>query len=277
MTRYLILCISVLCFFSMSCRRQKLKKSIIEIRTNNETKPDLENNASVVLEKINEKFSFKIPTTDFETCKIKSKISINSSKLRQTIPANINIKKDSVIWISVSLMLEVARVNITPDTIQILDKLNRKYYGTSFKSLSKMFDFDIDFQILQSALLGNLPIKPNKEDIYSDENNFLKLSQKRKEVTFENKFEKENLKLYLIDAKDASSQAEMQLAFKNYIKESDRFIPTLIQILFTSTQKGEQTSIDFEHTKFDFLDRNLRFPFNVPKGYDVEEMPGLKN
>jgi Domain of unknown function (DUF4292) len=267
---FFVLSFSIL--FSTSCRRQKLKKSIIEISTQAEKK---EESKLPEAEKVKEKYSFKVPNVDFETCKIKSKVTFTSPKLRQTIPVTMHVKKDSVIWMSVSLLLEVARINITPDTIQILDKLNRKYYATSFKSLSKMFEFDIDFQILQSALFGNLPIKPNEEDVYFDEIKNFRLSQKRKDVTFENKFDKDNMKLFLVEAKDSVSQSQMELSFKNYVKESDYFVPNLIQLLFISGQNGERTNIDFEHSKFDFLDRNLRFPFSVPKGYEIMEMPGL--
>ena len=271
MNKIALLSFSLIVLLLGACRRQKLKKSIIEINTQadkavvKETPP---------VELVKEKYTFVVPNTDFETCKIKSKVTFNNSKLNQTIPATIHIKKDSIIWISVSLVLEVARVNITPDTVQILDKLNRKYYGTSFKSLSKMFDFEVDFQILQAALLGNLPIKPNADDLYFDENKTLRLSQKRKELSFENKIDKENLKLYLIEAKDAQSKSEMNLSFKNYVKEGDNFVPTLIQMIFTSGQYADKTQLEFVHSKFDFLDRNIRFPFNVPKGYQVMDMPG---
>jgi Domain of unknown function (DUF4292) len=272
MNKILFVFLSVLVIFSTSCRRQKLKKSIIEISTSAEKK---EETKLPEIEKLKDKYTFKVPEVDFETCKIKSKVTFNSSKLRQTVPVTIHVKKDSIIWMSVSLLLEVARINITPDTIQILDKLNRKYYSTSFKSLSKMFEFDVDFQILQSALLGNMPIKTNDEDLYFDEVKNFRLSQKRKNVTFENKFDKDDMKLFLVEAKDSVSRAQMDLSFKNYVRESDYFVPNLIQLLFISGQNGDRTNIDFEHSKFDFLDRNLRFPFNVPKGYEVMDMPGL--
>jgi Domain of unknown function (DUF4292) len=272
MNKLIYIFLSVLVLFSTACRRHKLKKSIIEISTQGEKKED---SKLPEIEKKADKFTFNVPNVNFETCKIKSKVTFNSPKLRQTIPVTIHVKKDSIIWISVSLMLEVARINITPDTIQILDKLNRKYYSTSFKSLSKMFEFDVDFQILQSALLGNLPIKPNLNDLYFEEAKNFRLSQKRKNVTFENKFDKDNMKLFLVEAKDSVSKAQMELSFKNYVKESDFFVPNLIQLLFIGGQNGEKTNIDFEHSKFDFLDRNLRFPFNVPKGYEIMEMPGL--
>ncbi len=256
-----------------ACKRQKLKKSIIEINTQAD-KPVVKEKPKI--EAVKEKFTFVVPNTDFETCKIKSKVTFNNNKINQTIPATIHIKKYSIIWISVSLVLEVARINITPDTVQILDKLNRKYYGTSFKTLSKMFDFEVDFQILQAALLGNIPIKPNAEDLYFDENKTLRLSQKRKELSFENKVDKDNLKLFLIEAKDAQSKSEMNLSFKNYVKEVDNLVPTLIQIVFLSGQYREKTEVEFVHSKFDFLDRNIRFPFNIPKGYQIMALPGLE-
>ena len=70
---------------------------------------------------------------------------------------NIRIRKDSLIWISVSSIMgvEAARAEITPDTIKIMDKINSVYYISDIDSLSEKFDVDADFETLQSLLVGN--------------------------------------------------------------------------------------------------------------------------
>jgi hypothetical protein len=271
--RFIIyICLLGVLLSSSGCRRNKLKKSIIELSSDSEKVEPKKDSLETKIESasaVKEKFVFPITETDFETCKIKSKVSLNSSKIKQTIPANIHIKKDSIIWVSVSLGLEAARAIITPDTIQLLDRLNRKTYCTSFKGLSKMFGFDIEFQIFQAALLGNLPIKTNEKDVFSEEISYLKLLQERNGIELENRLSKDDKKLYLITAANPKLKSNMEISYKNFISENQSLIPTLIQILFLSGKDGEKTTIDFEHSKFDFLDRNLRFPFNVPKNYEV--------
>lgn len=70
---------------------------------------------------------------------------------------NIRIRKDSLIWMSVSSVIgvEAARAEITPDTIKFMDKINSHYYIGEMDSLAEKFDVDADFETLQSLLIGN--------------------------------------------------------------------------------------------------------------------------
>jgi len=93
-----------------------------------------------------------------------------STKLRakykaedKNIPAinlDVRIKKDSAIWISASpaigFKLEVARILITPNRVQALDKFNKKYYDEDFSFIRQYIDYPFDFNTLQSLLFGYL-------------------------------------------------------------------------------------------------------------------------
>lgn len=70
---------------------------------------------------------------------------------------NIRIRKDSLIWMSVSSVIgvEAARAEITPDSIKFMDKINSLYYIGDMDSLQEKFDVDADFETLQSLLIGN--------------------------------------------------------------------------------------------------------------------------
>jgi hypothetical protein len=118
-----------------SCRSHKMKKNSIVLGTVTATADSvIVKKDSVVLAEIpvEEKVFFETKEIDFEKLKIKSKISIKTAKIDQNIPATIHVKKDSVIWISIAIGLEAARVSINPDSIFLLDRLNRKYYKVSF-------------------------------------------------------------------------------------------------------------------------------------------------
>ncbi|MGL4632398.1 MAG: DUF4292 domain-containing protein [Leadbetterella sp.] len=275
-TLYLFLLLGVINF--SSCRRQKLKKSIIELSAQAEKKQETIPTPTPDSSQTQpQKFSFVINDKKFETCKLKSKVNINSPKLNQTLPANVHVRRDSIIWISVALGLEVARISISPDTIQILDRLNRKYYGTSFQELSTQLQFDINFQILQAAIFGNVPLDLKPSDSFKNLENYVLLEQERNGISFNNRFDKSTNTLYYVEANDPKSNTQLECQFKNFVSESDQLVPTFIQMIFKDLIHNEQTTITFEHSKFDFLDRDIRFPFNVPKGYRIEKVPGLKN
>ena len=258
-----------------SCRSHKMKKNSIVLGTVNATVDSvIVKKDSVVLAEIpvEEKVFFETKEIDFEKLKIKSKISIKTAKIDQNIPATIHVKKDSVIWISIAIGLEAARVSINPDSIFLLDRLNRKYYKVSFKELSDNFDFDLDFNMIQSLLVGNLPIKIDSIDIYKKLTEFNSISQKRNEVEIENRFDLEKSKLFYINATDKKTNTKLNIDYKSFINEDNKLVPTIISLLISGKNEAK---IEFEHSKFDFLDRNIRFPFNIPKGYSLEKIPNF--
>ncbi len=258
-----------------SCRSHKMKKNSIVLGTPTTTADSVVvKKDSVLLAEIpkEEKVFFETKEIDFEKLKIKSKISIKTAKIDQNIPATIHVKKDSDIWISIAMGLEAARVSINPDSIFLLDRLNRKYYKVSFKELSDNFNFDLNFNMIQSLLVGNLPIKIDSIDIYKKLAEFNSISQKRNAVEIENRFDLEKSKLFYINASDKKTNTRLNIEYKSFINEDNKLVPTIISLLISGKNEAK---IEFEHSKFDFLDRNIRFPFNIPKGYSLEKIPNF--
>lgn len=77
----------------------------------------------------------------------------------QGFKANVRMKKDSVIWISISpaLGIEVFRVKITPDSLQYVSKIpdNKYYYSGPYEALNAIVHTDLDFEMLQEIFVGN--------------------------------------------------------------------------------------------------------------------------
>ena len=264
-------------FIVSACKTHKLKKNTVVLGNQNSEVLVEKKDSSVIETKpveILPKVVFETQQTDFEKIKIRSKISLKTAKIDQNIPATIHMKKDSVIWISVSLGLEAARASINPDSIFLLDRLNKKYYKISFNEISEKFDFDLNFKMLQSLLVGNLPVSVDSSDVFMKNTDYNSILQKRDGVDIVNKFDVLKNKLISILAKDSLSNTELNIDYKSFVSEDNKLVPTII-LLLISGKDGQKSSIEFEHSKFDFLDRNIRFPFNIPKGYDLEKIPNF--
>lgn len=86
----------------------------------------------------------------------KAKISYNDGY--QTISANATIKmrKDSILWIAIKkLGFEVARMQVTRDSVYILDRLNNEYDIKDLSYLESSLNIPANLQMLQAFLLGN--------------------------------------------------------------------------------------------------------------------------
>jgi hypothetical protein len=256
-----------------ACKTQKIKKTIKEMGPKEEqilaeSKPMImDSNTILKSAKKFPKLYVKPLSVDFESAKIKSKVNINSAKFKQTIPANIQIKKDSIIWISVALGLEAARMIISPDTIQILDRLNRKHYHTSLKSLSGYLNFPLDFKMLQAAIFGNAIFEPSDTDEVIEEPRNYKILQNRQQITLENVLNKDDRQIFSIKGLDKDTKAKMEISYKNFINEEGKLVPSLVELMLESIY-GEKLEVVFEHNKFQFMGRNLQFSFNVPRSYE---------
>ncbi len=104
-----------------------------------------------------------------------AKISVDSDINNQTnsFSANLRIKKDSAIWISISpaLGIEVARVLITPDSLKFINRINGTYFKGDFKYLNELLQIEVNFKMIQAILLGNVYLHYSIEQYIRDREN----------------------------------------------------------------------------------------------------------
>lgn len=93
----------------------------------------------------------------FETFSAKADFTVLQKDKKTSFKANIRIKKDSIIWISISpaLGIEMARVLITQDTVKVINRLQKEYFIGDYNYLNKRFNVELNFQDVQALLLGS--------------------------------------------------------------------------------------------------------------------------
>jgi len=86
----------------------------------------------------------------------KARIIPEGFGIGMALSANVRMHKDNAIWMNVSkLGLEAGRALIRPDSVFILDRLNRTYYARPLKYVESEFNLPPDFELLQEMILGN--------------------------------------------------------------------------------------------------------------------------
>ena len=96
---------------------------------------------------------------EFKYLSSKGKVQFEGQDNKISSAINLRISKDSAIWVSVvpGLGIEAARAIFTPDSIKILNRLQKTYIATDYRYLKRAFNIDADFVTLQALLLGNQP------------------------------------------------------------------------------------------------------------------------
>jgi hypothetical protein len=107
----------------------------------------------------------------------------------ESFKANIRMKRDSVIWVSISpaLGIEVFRVLITPDSVKYISRIpdDKYFYLGGFETITDVAKVDMDFHMLQDILIGNAVGIDKDEGKFRteiDENKYLLISRYKRRV-----------------------------------------------------------------------------------------------
>lgn len=276
---FVFLLVSTLLF--ASCKRQQINKSA-SISSTDSVNVALVS-PSIIVDSVvitgsndqakiaeNEEDKVKIDEIDFKYLKAKSKIAIVTNGETQNVGANIRMKKDSIIWLSITwgVVGEVARALITIDSafISAMNQktLKREYHKYSFAELSQEYNFDLNFNIIQSAIIGSQPVK--KKYKLSKDKGFFLLKQKEGRVTIDNYVGEVDRKLRKVMLEDElPTKRKMTLDFEDFTTLNQYIFPytsiLTLDVQSPDDQKFYQTLIQLRHTKVELLEQPLDFPF----------------
>lgn len=93
----------------------------------------------------------------FKALTIKYSASFTQEKKTTDFNGQLRMIKDSAIWISISpaLGIEAIRLLITPDSVKYMNRLDKIFFLGDYAILHRFLDATVDFDILQSLIIGN--------------------------------------------------------------------------------------------------------------------------
>ncbi len=204
---------------------------------------------------------------------------IDSSSHSFTI--TLRIKKDSIIWLSLSkLGIEGARVLITKDSVQFMNRINNSYFIGDFSYISKLLNTDLDYEILQSLLVGNnVTFYDEDEKLKSgvdDCHYFLGTIRKRKIKKAEKgrDLKEPSQSLFLIPETykiarilffEFNPDRSFDAHFSNFTKiDSLQLFPQKINCVIKAQKKID---IQINYSRIT-LNEEQNFPFKIPENYE---------
>ncbi len=206
---------------------------------------------------------------EFEYLSAKAKFKFDHENKGVSATANFRIKKDSIIWISISgFGLEAARVMIDKDRVKIMDRLKKDYYDYSFTELSRIYDFDFNFQMIQSVILGNL-IEPYKKQRIEKEDNYFTYTASKGVYLFHNYIGANSMKLEKVRVFDEGSKNTISVNYSNFIVVDSQIFPNEVRaVIDYEAEKTPNTEISISYNRMEIEDSPLSFPYSVPGRYE---------
>lgn len=276
-TKLLLLTLAANVFF-VSCRTLKPIKPPVPLPDNVNQRLDFKSPKALSnYLKVNE---FKY---DWLTSKFSADLVTDDNK--QTFNVAVRAKKDSAMWLSVSVLgIEGARMLITQDSVRYMDKLNNKYFIGDYQYLSKLLNIDVDFETMQSVLIGNsMEFYDDDEKLKSakDSTFYLlstikkrKLKKALKEISEETNGAKDlaqriwlnplTFKVHQIVINDFPNNRTFTANYNDFRVVDSCYFPFKANFLIEA-QKKIVVNIDYNKVVHD---KPQTMPFNIPAKYE---------
>jgi hypothetical protein len=204
---------------------------------------------------------------NFSTLYIKSDVRYADEKQTQNVTAEIKIKKDEQILISIRFLgITMAKAMITPTAVNYYEKINGSYFEGDFSSLSQWLGTDLDFNKIQNMLLGEA-LDDLKKGKYTQSlvEQLYKLDDVSNENTKKTFFLDSNT--FLIKRQEIKQTAEermIQVTYSDSKMYNETTLPS--SVLINTFQPKGKTEINLDYNTITF-NEELSFPYSVPNGY----------
>jgi hypothetical protein len=217
------------------------------------------------------KNALNIEEIDFEYFHGKARMILRDANKEREVKSTIRVRKDSVIWMNFTVLgVQGGKALINKDSITILSNVDKEYYVFEYKELSRRFKIEINYDIIQAAMLGNSILKRKDTDEVVAEGSIFLLKQQSQDIGVVNYINAASQKIEKVEMKEPNSTNSLVINYSNFQPVGNKLFPYNGTInLFYKTVAGLlNTTIIFEYNKAEVGDRELKFPFNIPKRYE---------
>jgi len=211
-----------------------------------------------------------IQEMDFDFFQGKARMVLRDGSKTRDVKTNIRMKKDSVIWMSFSVIgVQGGKALINQDSITIVNNVDNEYFVFEYDELSTRFNFDINYEIVQSAMLGNLLMDRQESDLVEQLTSIFLLKQQSGTVDVLNYVNAASMKLEKVELKESDTNNALTIDYTNFQPVGDEIFPYngTINLVYKTPAGLINTTIIFEYNKAEIGDKLLKFPFNIPKKY----------
>jgi hypothetical protein len=208
----------------------------------------------------------KVHDISFNFMTSKAKIKYADGTSAYTFTANFRVAQDSVIWATVSKAgFTLARVRISTDSVYVVNKFQREYYGYRIDEFNELIGFELDYNMVEDLFLGNLIVTPSKTDrVVKDSSTYLLIST-RTPYIFKNKIDPKagELKRLQIESEPFPNDS----ITVTYTDFKDRFPHHNHVTIHTEQKDSLQLVVDVKHSKVKFKDTKLSYPLGIKADY----------
>lgn len=215
--------------------------------------------------------SLDIQQLEFDYLTIKSKIELHEQHKTTKFTALVRLKKDSIIWFNLSGAMGVQGMRgiVTKDSVFMINRVAKEYSVYTFTDVNQEFNFPIDFALLQSMIVGNMPKPDEPDQSIKHEGKQYVVKQSINDIRIDNYIDDTNMKLVEVEVTEKKTDNSLKLLYKDFREINNQAFPfsAFISLIHHNEFGQLETQMTIDHSKVESTDKELKFPFNIPNKY----------
>lgn len=202
---------------------------------------------------------------EFDYLSMRSKIAFTQDGQTTNATLNLRMKKDSVIWASVSVMglFEAARVLVTKDSIKMVNRLEGSYTARSVDYLKELIGIDIELLEVQNILIGNAPFEASNYALITEDSLTVLQAMISEQLLSTIRMD-ETYRTYRSDVQGVNRTESAHLRYASYKDFNGTDYPSDITAKIFMSDSMSKVEIAVQSIKDVQIDQ---FPFTVPSSY----------
>lgn len=212
------------------------------------------------LAQFEEVYALTNPTPTFGWMVGTGKVHVEGDGLNLSLGASLKLRRDSLVWLRLTKLMEVARLQASIDKLEIINRLEQKYQHYGYAQLAGYLSPTEGFSAVQRLSLGQIPFALEGARFGSFDAHYeLETGDSIKQKALVNKH---TLKLILYEL-DAGSYGKAVISLEDYRPTEYGLVPHKMHMEMT---KGAWRKLDLEYSKVTFV-AHEKADFEVPASY----------
>ncbi len=241
-----------------------------------------------VEEKMNAQLFSDILGSSFEYNTLSSKLNLNISSGRSSVSsrANMRIIKDNALQFSIQPLfgVEMFRVHVTPDTLILLDRMNKQYVKEAIADLKKDYPVGFDFETLQALFSNHIFVSGKQNVEISDYTRFqikkdsnmhylLKATDEISDIDYSFTVDG-NDRVWFTHLVHPEKKYSLQWQYFNFEMVQDKMFPSKMNVSAETPSRKISVGVDFSDIK---KDESFSLSIDIPAGYTKKRFDQILN
>jgi len=203
----------------------------------------------------------------FNTLQCKLKVELFQNSKAQSNNVTLRMDRGKTIWINA--FLNLIRIKITPDRVQMYNKIDKTYFDGDFSLIKQLLGIDLDFSNLENLLLGDTFFKHNSSSLNQVKDNTgytlkpYKLDPTLNVLYRINPF---YFKMKTQEISHLKEEIHLKVNYDDFQEINQQLIPSKMAITINEKQNNTFIKLNLKSVS---LNQSIRFPFKLPKGYKL--------